>query len=439
MPKVNKNIKYLEYLLIFLLTSYLYLSKIEQIKFHGDESTWITTSLYFDVLTKGNINSPIWGPGYWTLTQPPVTRYIIGISRKLNDSGQEKLNKIWNFELDKETNIKKGSMPSPDLLRIARTPMVIMTILSIFLLFYCTRKYIGILTAYILYILIIFNDYLATHLSRAMSESPLLFFIILVIFLLYITVRLWISYDQPIFKNKRNLITLILSFSLIGIMIGTAGGIKLNGFALLGVSIILYLLLLFFSKYLNNISTKAKILFLSCIFGILSFTSLSTFIASNPFLYKNTLDRSVALFKWRIHEMRNQTRDSHSANLTRLSFTNRVLKVSDNILNKYSSISFKGASLLNFLLFLTGFIIVVRKSMEFLKGNKSNLCYLILLLTLIIVAGPSLLTPLDWGRYFYLPVFFSTILISIGIAEALRFIYKNDRIQKLTILHHGRS
>jgi len=90
--------------------------------------------------------------------------------------------------------------------------------------------------------------------------------------------------------------------------------------------------------------------------------------------------------------MRNQTRDSHSANLTRLSFTNRVLKVSDNILNKYSSISFKGASLLNFLLFLTGFIIVVRKSMEFIKGNKSNLCYLILLLTLIIVAGPSLLT-----------------------------------------------
>lgn len=439
MPKVNKNIKYLEYLLIFLLTSYLYLSKIEQIKFHGDESTWITTSLYFDELTKGNINSPIWDPGYWTLTTPPVTRYIIGISRKLNDIGPEQLNKLWDWGKDKETNIQLGAMPSPELLKIARTPMVIMAILSILLLFYCSRKYLGILAAYILFILTLSNTYLATQLSRAMSESPLLLFIILVIFLLYITVRLWISYDKPIFKNKRKLITLILSFLLIGIMIGTAGGIKLNGFALLGVSILLYVLLLFFSNYLNNISIKIKILLLSCIFGILSFTSLSTFIASNPFLYKNTLDRSVALFKWRIHEMRNQTRNYPSANLTRLSFTNRVLKVSDNILNKYSSISFKGASLLNFLLFLTGFIIVVRKSMEFLKGNKSNLCYLILLLTLIIVAGPSLLTPLDWDRYFYLPVFFSTILISIGIAEILRFIYMNSRIQNLTILHHGRS
>ncbi len=417
----------------------MYLSKIDQIKFHGDESTWITTSLYFDELTKGNINSPIWDPGYWTLTQPPVTRYIIGISRKLKDMGPEKVNKPWDWTKDKETNIQLGAMPSPKLLKIARTPMTIMAIFSILLVFYCTRKYMGILVSYTLFILIISNNYFTLHLSRAMSESPLLFFIILVIFLLYITVRLWISYDQPIFKNKKNLITLILSFSLIGIMIGTAGGIKLNGFALLGVSILLYVLLLFFSNYLNNISIKIKILLLSCIFGILSFTSLSTFIASNPFLYKNTVDRSVALFKWRIHEMRSQTRKSHSANLTRLSFTNRVLRVGNNIFNKYSSISFKGASLLNFSLFLTGFIIVVKKSMEFLKGNKSNLCYLILLLTLIIVAGPSLLTPLDWGRYFYLPVFFSTILISIGIAEILRFVYMNSRIQNLTILHHGRS
>jgi len=438
MPKVNKNIKYLEFFFIILLTSYLYLSKIDEIKFHGDESSWITGSIYFDELIKGNVHSSIWNPRFWTLTTPPVTRYIIGISRKLNDSGQEKLNKIWNFELDKETNIKKGSMPSPDLLRIARTPMVIMAILSIFLLFYCTRKYIGILTAYILYILVISNDYLATQLSRAMSESPLLLFIILVMILLYFTTRLFISNDIPILKDKKKAM-LTLSLVLSGILIGTAGGIKLNGFALLGVGIMLYALLLFFSDYLKNISIKARILILSCVFGILTIASFSTFIASNPLLYKNTINRSVALFKWRIHEMRNQTRNSHSANLTRLSFTNRVLKVSDNILNKYSSISFKGASLLNFLLFLTGFIIVVRKSMEFLKGNKSNLCYLILLLTLIIVAGPSLLTPLDWDRYFYLPVFFSTILISIGIAEILRFIYMNGRIQNLTILHHGRS
>jgi hypothetical protein len=439
MPNVNKNIKYLEYLLIFLLTSYLYLSNIDEITHHGDESTWITTSVYFDALIKGNINSPIWDPHFLTLTTPPVTRYIIGISRKLNDIGPEKVNKRWDFSKDKKTNIKLGSMPTPELLRTARIPMVIMSILSMFLLFYITRKYMGILVSYTLFILLVSNNYLEMQLLRAMSESPILHFIILVNLLLYITARLWISYDKPIFKNKKKLITLILSFLLIGIMIGTAGGIKLNGFALLGVSILLYLLLLFFSNHLNNISIKARILLLSCIFGILSFTSFSTFIAMNPFLYKNSINRSVALFKWRIHEMGNQTRNSHSANLTRLSFTNRVLTVSNNILNKYSSISFKGASLLNFVLFLTGFIIVVRKSMEFLKGNKSNLSYLVLLLSCIIVAGPSLLTPLNWDRYFYLPVIFSTILISIGIAEILRFIYKNYMFQKLTIPRHGRS
>jgi hypothetical protein len=229
------------------------------------------------------------------------------------------------------------------------------------------------------------------------------------------------------------LITSILIFISIGAITGTAGGVKLNGFSLLGVSIIIFVILLFLSLYLITISIKTRILLLSCIFGIICFTSFSTFIASNPFFYKNSIERSVALFKWRLHEMRYQTKIYPNADLTKLSFTNRVLKVSNNILNKYSSISFKGSSFVNFLLSLTGFIIVVRKSRYFLSGDKSNLPYFVLLVSGIIVAGPSLLSPLDWDRYFYLPVIFSTILISICIAEILRFIYKNNKFQKLTI------
>jgi len=360
-----------------------------------------------------------------------VTKYIIGISRKLNDSGPEKLNKHWDWRKDKATNIELGAKPSPDLLRVSRTPMVIMAILSILLLFYCIREVMSALASYSFYILIISNEYLAIQLSRALSESPLLFLVILVVILLTIIARSVISEDKLIYQNAVKLIKLVLSLFLIGIFIGTAGGIKLNGFSVLGVGILLFLLILFFSKYLNSISTKARILLLSCIIVILSFTSLFTFIAMNPFLYKNSINRSVALFKWRIYEMENQRKNFPSDDLTKLSFTSRVLKVGNNILNKYASFSFKGAFILNFLLCLTGFIIVVRKSMEFLKGNKSNLSYLLLLLCGIIVAGPSLLTPLDWERYFYLPVIFSTIVISIGIGEILVFIYKNYIYQKL--------
>lgn len=111
----RKSFRYFEYYIILLLTSYCYLSNIDKIKFHPDESPWISTSFYFDELAKGNIHSPIWDPGYWTLTQPPVTRYIIGISRKLNDLGPEKINKLWDFSKDNKTNIKLGAKPIPEL------------------------------------------------------------------------------------------------------------------------------------------------------------------------------------------------------------------------------------------------------------------------------------------------------------------------------------
>ena len=432
MPTIEKNIKYLEYLLIILLTSYLYLPKIDLIKFHPDESTWITTSLYFDEFIKGNTDSPIWDPGYWTLTQPPVTRYIIGIARKLKGIGPEGVNKPWDYRLDGETNIQNGAMPSPELLTTARTPMVIMAILSIFLLFYGTRKHFGILTAYLLFILIAFNNYLTTQLSRAMSESPLLLFIILVIFMLFLAVRYVISNSKPITNNKNRFIALSPIIALNGIMIGITAGIKLNGFALLGVVMILFVVLLFFSAYLKNLTIKFSLLLITCLFFVLSSASFSTFISYNPFLYNNTFERTVALFKWRLHEMKNQANESESTDLTRVNFTKRAAIVGNNIFNKYSTISFKAAFILNMVLSTVGFIFALNKSAQFLRGSTGNLAFLLLVLSFIFLAGPSLLTPLDWDRYFYLPVIFTTVFIAIGTAELFKFIYYKLNLDNFT-------
>lgn len=190
--------------------------------------------------------------------------------------------------------------------------------------------------------------------------------------------------------------------------------------------------LIFFSNYIKSISIKARIILFSILFSILTFTSFATFIGINPFLYKNSINSSVTLFKWRIHEMDKQAKNHMSSNLNRLSFANRIIRIGNNVFNNYASLRFKGAFILNIIFFLAGFYIVVNKSWLLISGNKSNLCFLVLLLMSIIVAGPSLLTLLDWDRYFYLPVFFSTMLISIGIGEILRYVYYQDFIQKFT-------
>ncbi len=428
----KKYIKHLQYLIIILITSYLYLSNIEQIKFHPDESQWVTTSIYFDALIDGNTQSEIWNPGYWTLTQPPVTRYIIGFARKINGFGSDQLNKPWDFSLDRQTNIAQGAVPKPELLKTARTPMVVMTVLSILLLFYITRKYFGVLSAYILFILLVSNNYLAIHLTRAMSESALLFFIILATILLHLASKIFISDNKPILENKKRLIILSIIMTSIGIIIGITGGIKLNGFLLLGVGTVLFAIILFFSTYLTNVAIKIRILILTCVVMVLTITSFSTFISYNPFLYNNTIDRTVAIFKWRIHESVNQRKNYEKSDLTKKGIIERAKIVISNIFNKYSTLTFKSAILFNIGLFLAGVMLSLKKSAYFIKGNKKYLPYLILILTTIIAAGPLLLTLLNWDRYFYLPVIFSTIFISIGISQILRFIYINYAQQLFT-------
>lgn len=317
--------------------------------------------------------------------------------------------------------------------------MIIIAVLSVLLLFYSTRKYFGILAAYILFILIISNNYIQNQLSRAMSESPLLLFIILVIILLFVAARFLISNNKPVLENKKKLIIQTLLILFTGIMIGITGGIKLNGFALLGVGIILFTLLLFFSTYLKTFTIKLKILLLTCTIVILILASFSTFISYNPFLYNNTVERTAAIFKWRIHEMKIQTSKSESADLTRINLSERIIVVTNNVFNKYSTISFKGAFILNLTLFLFGFILALKNSLQFLNGSKGNLAHLILIISSIVVAGPSLLTPLNWDRYFYLPVIFSTIFISIGISQILRFIYVKYVLQQFTTRLHAHS
>jgi hypothetical protein len=40
--------------------------------------------------------------------------------------------------------------------------------------------------------------------------------------------------------------------------------------------------------------------------------------------------------------------------------------------------------------------------------------------TTVGLVAPALMTPLDWDRYYLLPVFYSTIFISIGVAFLIR-------------------
>ena len=128
--------RWLEFAVLAALLTVVMVSAVDDVEFHGDEASRIASSYFFETFTDGHLNSPLWDENYWTLTQPPLSRYFIGLGRSAAGYGPEDLNNTWNWYRDVERNIKEGNMPSPGLLWWSRLPMALLTVVSGLALFY---------------------------------------------------------------------------------------------------------------------------------------------------------------------------------------------------------------------------------------------------------------------------------------------------------------
>src|SRR5262245_46055780 len=88
-------IQYIELTLVIGILAFVYLPNLNDVEFHPDESQWIGTSDAFESYLRLEFDSPVWAPSYWTLTQPPVARYMIGIGRYVGGYHRPELNHPW--------------------------------------------------------------------------------------------------------------------------------------------------------------------------------------------------------------------------------------------------------------------------------------------------------------------------------------------------------
>src|SRR3954447_13498982 len=66
-------------LMVFAATFAILYDRAARVGYNTDEGQAIWPSQYFQfVFLDGKVGDPPWGPNYWTLTQTPVYRYIIG-------------------------------------------------------------------------------------------------------------------------------------------------------------------------------------------------------------------------------------------------------------------------------------------------------------------------------------------------------------------------
>jgi hypothetical protein len=200
-------------------------------------------------------------------------------------------------------------------------------------------------------------------------------------------------------------------FALLGALCGAAGSAKLNGLAALGAG---FALAVFVGmRWRGSLPGR---LWAAGLCGLtVAVSAVLAFLALNPYLWLDPIGRTILMFTQKIDELSMQQRQYPGAAIHGLREGARLVSI--RVLQSYATIRFRFAFILNFSLCLLGLWYSGRKSLLWLRSSSAEPASLTLLLFALTVAIPPFFSPLDWGRYFLLPIVYSTIFIAIGAAS----------------------
>lgn len=418
-----------EALLVLLILLAVFLTGIEKVSYGEDESHWIHTSSYLEILFTQKPDSPFWGEHYWTLTQPPVTRYLIGLGRLAGGYQPEDLNTPWQFDQDYETNVAQGNLPESELLWWSRLPMAALAALTGWLIYLLLRAAANRLAAYCFLLTFLSNTYFLTHLRRAMSETPLLFFTILTAAACWKALReLRTAYQQEAVTAKQ-LRKPAAWFLVAGASCGLAGACKINGLFSAGGLFALALLSFMLLPGGAGRGLRRTFAIRGAVFSVIG--ALLLFIVLNPYLYSNPLVNTARMFKFRVQEMSIQVA-GFPENVIPNSSLERLDVVSQRIFEKYASPNFSGARWLNLTFAAIGLGNLLWRAWRWLRRDKNDPAAVVLLILPAPLVAAALVTPLDWDRYYLFPVVLAACCSATGLGTAARWLWKAESIEKQT-------
>lgn len=397
-----------EIVVVAALLLFRMLHDFDKVRFHIDEAHWIETSEAFEAL-RAPLSSPQWDVSYTTLTQPPVVRYVIALGRIAGGYAPVDLPRVgWELGASEAENLRRGARPNDRLLHWSRLPMALLAVgigLAIFLGAYQLG---GAVAAYTWVGLFVFSHFLRYHFRLAMGESPLVSVILLAILMCcWIARRSGRAGDaSPGFG----------AFLLLGMIAGLAGAVKLNGLAVGGAGLAVLAAL----ALRRGLEQAARVRLLAVGGVALALGASGTFFAVNPFLWRDPATRVKQMFEMRVTEMKAQTDLFPTTRLDTLA--KRVVRIPQQILQDCATLRFRGFFLLNLALTLTGAVVLVRRAVRWLREPGSDPLAFCVLAGAAFACAPTLLSPLDWGRYFILPVVFSTFLIALGVGVGVTWI-----------------
>ncbi len=209
--------QFIPVILFIILASSFFFWNIAEVPFHPDEATQIYTSSDVDHFIQAPLSlswktqTPLDDLMIYRLLDAPFARTWIGIFRFLNNVPE--LQTDWDWTTGWITNMKEGAFPSQEQLVVGRLASAVFFPFDLLLLYLIGRKLRGNLLGWLMMILFCLNALVLLHTRRAMSEGPLLFFIIFALWTFLQNPRLLFLSSIPVafaFNSKYSALPLFI-------------------------------------------------------------------------------------------------------------------------------------------------------------------------------------------------------------------------------------
>jgi hypothetical protein len=316
--------------LVFLGSAGVFYERAARVGYNTDEGQNIWPSQYFlYALLDGRTGSPEWDASYWTLTQVPVSRYIIGGALGL--AGQPPMPMDPDFRSDEFTEPGRAKYldaatyrderklaeqrrvprPSADALWAARVPMVVLGAGTALLLFIVTAELAGLVGGLAAAVCFVAAPFVQTLVPRAHTEAPFLFFLLLG---LWLSMRAARASLRPAGIARRWDRRSLLLGVLAGLITGLSAATKLTSVLALAAlaSFAAGTMLLAWLGRRRAVSRRDASALLGPVLalerswrwsGLAFIVGVMVFLAVNPFLWPDPVDRIGAMIQFRQQEM----------------------------------------------------------------------------------------------------------------------------------------
>ena len=365
-------------LVITLLWSF---AGLAEVPFHPDESCYIYMARYFDLFfLKRDFLNPEWeATNFWAITQPPLSKYLIGFALFITRHDFSALHDPWDWNLDKETNFQLGNVPSASALMASRSLMTTLFALSIVLCAVVGYQVGRWPAAFVAGLLLASSTLALRTLRRATPDAPLLFFSLVTV-LSNMKVIDHLS-SSALNASRRSYIW----GALTGLGLGLAATSKLSAISLLPMVLLSPGVPLCLRKFRGAPfppeRTPARALII-----ILAVTTV-VFILLNPTLWPNPLQGTVASLGHRLGLANyQQSVFPKDALITVLA---RVQATLNHVLDPVSLVAF-----------LFGFSVMAWREFEQWRNQRATGGTPLLLWVAGTLGFTVVFTPMNWGRYF---------------------------------------